>query len=55
MPYGIAKEHGGDSPKNVAKMERCVDALLDKGHSKESAIRMCKSSIFGGGEGEKKK
>lgn len=47
MPYGIDKEHGGDSVKNVAKMERCVEHLMGKGHSKESAIRICKSSMFG--------
>lgn len=45
MPYGIPEEQGGDSVKNVAKMERCVEHLMAKGHSKESAIRICKTSM----------
>jgi hypothetical protein len=47
VPYGISKEHGGDSQKNDARMERCVDAVMKKGHSKSSAVRICKSSMFG--------
>lgn len=45
MPYGVAKDAGGDSPENDAKMERCVQHLMDKGYSKTSAIRMCKVSV----------
>jgi hypothetical protein len=46
-PYGIAKEKGGDSPSNVAKMERCVKHLMAQGRTKQSAIRICKSSMGG--------
>ena len=47
MPYGIAKDKGGDSPENDAKMERCVRSVMSrKDVSKESAIKICKSSIF---------
>jgi hypothetical protein len=45
MPYGVAKDAGGDSPENDAKMEDCIAKLQAKGHSKESAIRICKVSI----------
>lgn len=45
MPYGMAKDAGGDSPQNDAKMERCVTELTAKGYSKQSAIRICKVSI----------
>lgn len=45
MPYGMAKDAGGDSPENDAKMEQCVKQLQDKGYSKQSAIRICKVSI----------
>lgn len=45
MPFGISKEAGGDSPKNVAKVEGCVAELMKQGHTKESAIRICKDSI----------
>jgi hypothetical protein len=47
MPYGIAKNAGGDSATNVAKMESCVARLTPK-HGKQSAIRICKDSIQGG-------
>lgn len=47
MPYGIAEEHGGDSPGNVAKMERCVAKVMADGHTKSSAVAICKSSLFG--------
>jgi hypothetical protein len=45
-PYGIPKEHGGDSPENVAKMEKCVRDVMKQGKDKESAIRICKNSVF---------
>lgn len=47
MPYGIAKEKGGDSPDNVRKVEHCVQSIMrkNKGMSKESAIRICKSQM----------
>lgn len=45
MPYGVAKDIGGDNAENDAKMERCVAANTAKGYSKESAIRICKVSI----------
>lgn len=56
MPYGIKKKHGGDSPKNVARMDDCVSAVsvsLAKRYPKQagaarkvSAIRICKSRLF---------
>jgi hypothetical protein len=55
MPYGISKSHGGDSPANDAKMERCVRDVMKGGKSKESAIRICKSSLFGEGINEMQK
>jgi hypothetical protein len=45
MPYGIAKSAGGDTPAIDAKMERCVSSLQKAGHSKVSAIKICKSAI----------
>lgn len=45
MPYGIPKEH--DTPENNDKMERCVERVMEKGKPKESAIRICKVSLFG--------
>jgi hypothetical protein len=49
LPYGISKKHGGDSLENVAKVKSCVDQVMKRdGVSKESAIRICKDSIFGG-------
>ena len=45
MPYGLAKKAGGDSPANDAKMERCIQDVVAKGHSKLSAILICKTSI----------
>lgn len=53
MPYGIDKRKGGDSPANVAKMERCVDAVVKSGQSKVSAIRICKARLFQGGGGSR--
>lgn len=56
MPYGIKKRAGGDSAKNVARMESCVTAVsasLAKRNPKQSAtarkvsaIRICKSRLF---------
>jgi len=45
MPYGIAKKVGGDTAATDSKMERCVADVMAKGHSKQSAIRICKTSI----------
>jgi hypothetical protein len=45
MPYGVAKKLGGDSAKNDAYMERCVAAVQKQGHSKVSAIRICKAGM----------
>lgn len=45
MPYGVAKDVGGDSPKNDSLMERCVQRLMSDGKDKETAIRICKASI----------
>ena len=49
MPYGIDKEHGGDTPENDAKMERCVEQVMAGGKVKDKsvAIAICKHSIFG--------
>lgn len=47
MPYGIPKEAGGESTANVARMEACVRALMEKGHDKVSAIKICKAKLFG--------
>ncbi len=46
MPYGIAKEHGGDSLENVTKMESCVKQVMAQERDKSSAIAICKSRIF---------
>lgn len=45
MPYGIPRNKGGDSPSNVAKMERCVREVMKHGFSKEQAIRICKVQL----------
>lgn len=46
MPYGIPKDKGGDSLKNVARMEECVTSVMEKeGVDKETAIRICKKSL----------
>ncbi len=47
MPYGIPKKEGGDSKQNVKDMETCVSSVMKKGKSKDSAIVICKSSMFG--------
>lgn len=45
MPYGLAKDVGGDSPHNVKLMEKCVQSYLRKGFTKEEAIIRCKGGI----------
>lgn len=45
--YGIPKEHGGDSHENIEKMHSCVEKVMEEGHSKESAIKICKAQLFG--------
>lgn len=47
MPYGIGKEHGGDSLRNVTKMESCVKQVMADGTPKSSAIPICKDRLFG--------
>lgn len=47
MPYGVPHEHGGDTPENDARMERCIDSVMKSGHGKVAAIKICKSSLFG--------
>lgn len=48
MPYGVPKAKGGDSSENDARMEACVSKVMSKGHSKISAIKICKAQLFGG-------
>lgn len=45
--YGIPKDSGGDNAENIAKMEHCIEKVMLSGKSKESAIRICKVSLFG--------
>jgi len=45
MPWGLPKEKGGESQANTAKMEACVQDVMAKGFSKESAIRICKTQL----------
>lgn len=47
MPFGLAKDIGGDSPENVRKMESCIHQVMARNPSltKEQAIRICKDSI----------
>jgi hypothetical protein len=48
LPYGIAKSRGGDSLKNVARVEACVKAVMAKGNrDRVSAIKICKAQLFG--------
>lgn len=47
MPYGVRKDRGGDSPENDAKMERCVAEVMKRGTDKVTAIKFCKTSLFG--------
>ncbi len=44
MPYGMPK--GMDTQENNAKMERCVAEVMKDGHSKQSAIKICKASMI---------
>lgn len=47
MPYGVAKEAGGDSAANDAKMEDCVKSIMAKRKmDKVSAIKICKATLF---------
>ena len=39
MPYGMP---GGDTKKNDAWMEKCVDSVMKSGKDKSSAIAICK-------------
>jgi ribosomal protein S7 len=46
MPYGFPKALGGDNAQNDAKMERCVQHVMEtQGKSKASAIRICKVAL----------
>lgn len=45
MPYGIPKEKGAESARNVAKMERCVNSVMKAGYEKDNAIAICKSRL----------
>lgn len=48
MPYGVAKTAGGDSTRNVAKMESCVQSVMKNSKvTEQSAIKICKSRLFG--------
>jgi len=52
MPYGLPKQI--NTPANNAKIERCVDELVQKGRDKTLAIRICKASIMGTTKRKKK-
>ncbi len=45
MPYGLPKRKGGDTAANDAWMERCIAKVQAQGHSKLSAILICKSTF----------
>lgn len=45
MPYGIPAERGGESEKNVADMEACVNAITGRGKPKDEAIPICKVKL----------
>ena len=47
MPYGIDKDLGGDSERNVKWMESCVKSVMNKnpGYSKQKAIMVCKAQL----------
>ena len=48
MPYGIPKTAGGDTTRNVAKMESCVQQVMKGSKVDESsAIRICKTRLYG--------
>ena len=53
MPYGLSKKIGGDNAANDAKMERCVTKVMAEGHTKLSAILICKASIQGTTKGNR--
>lgn len=44
MPYGIAKNQGGDTPENDARMERQVSAIERRGVPKVNAIKIAKAN-----------
>ncbi len=44
MPYGMPK--GLDTAEMNAKMERCVEKVMDSGKGKISAIKICKASLI---------
>jgi len=47
MPYGIPKEYGGDSERNIKWMESCVNSIMEKqGKSKQGAIAICKAQFI---------
>lgn len=52
MPYGIDKDMGGDSPRNVSFVERCVKRVQGRNNSrtgkpftKSEAIAVCKAQL----------
>jgi hypothetical protein len=46
VPYGIPKEKGGDDLRNTAKMERCVQHVMEGGkYPKDVAIAICKKRL----------
>lgn len=47
MPYGIPKDKGGDSPENVAKMKKCIEAVSrENSHlDEDQIIAICKSKL----------
>jgi hypothetical protein len=45
MPYG-----GEKNAEQTGKIERCVERLVANGHTKESAIRICKDSVLNKGK-----
>jgi len=53
VPFGLPKSIGGDSSANNAKMESCVKKVKSSGKSKESAIKICKSSLIRSAEAGK--
>ena len=48
MPYGISKEHGGDSPENVKRMKVCITGVMKDNPKldEDAMIRICKSRLF---------
>lgn len=45
MPFGVDKDLGGDTKKNDAWMEKCVQKVMATGKDKGSAIAICKASM----------